>query len=127
MFEVHDTIAAMFVCHEAIFTIVAYRILQYMSLCGPIETLECEAKILHKCQRVWMLIEHSQCHKPLGLPVMQAALIFTIESATDPEARQSIVAAMNDLSSFQVLTQGPWKGEQLACISRSLRGECPGE
>ena len=127
MFEVHDTMAAMFVCHQAIFTIVSQRILLSIGLCGSIETFQCEAKILHQCQRVWMLIEHSRRHKPLGLPVMQAALIFTFESAPDLKARQSIIAAMNDLDSYRVLGKGAWTGEQLEYIARSLRGECPVE
>ncbi|RFU23899.1 hypothetical protein B7463_g12441, partial [Scytalidium lignicola] len=125
MFEVYNTMAAMFVCHYAVFSIIAHRILQSLCLGGPLETLQCEAEILNQCRRVWMLIEHSRRNKPLGLPVMQAALIFTFESATDCKAKESIVATMNDLDSLRVLGNGPWKGEQLTRISQSLRGECP--
>jgi hypothetical protein len=127
MFEVHDTMAAMFVCHQAIFAIVTQRILQSLLPVGSVEAFECEERILSECRRVWMLIEYSRCNKPLGMPAMQAALIFTVESAADGKAKKSIVEAMNDLDSFRVLSSGPWEGEQLEYISRSWRGECPVE
>lgn len=70
-----------------------------------------------------MLIEHSRRHKPLGLPVMPAALVFTLESAVDdPDLKRNILDALVELGNFQLLENTQ---ERLVNIARSMRGECP--
>lgn len=124
MYEVKETMAAMAICHYAIFSIAVNQILLSLHAADSVETSQIEAEILNQCHRVWMLIEHSRLNKPLGLPVMQAALIFTLESAQDTNTRRNIISAMNDLDSFRTLTNGSWKEAQMIYIARSLRGEC---
>jgi hypothetical protein len=125
MFEVKDTMAALAICHYAIFSIVVYRILLSLPVCETVEALQFEAEILNQCHRVWMLIEHSRRNRPLGLPVMQAALVFTFESANNLETRENILTALNELDGPRISANGPWRGEQLTHIARSLRGEHP--
>lgn len=145
MFQVKDTMAALAICHYAMITIVVCRILvwvleevPYIHLLATSTIPYCETEekniaelqteITSQCHRIWMLIEHSRRQKPLGLPVMQAALSFTFESAIDePDLKQNILDAMNELGAFQVFDNGPWREEQLVNIARSMRGEFPAE
>ncbi|KAH8691474.1 hypothetical protein BGW36DRAFT_388390 [Talaromyces proteolyticus] len=129
MFEVKDTMAALAICHYAMFSIIVCRILlslQIMS-CETGETVQLQAGIVNQCHRIWMLIDHSLCHKPLGLPVMQGALILTFETAVDDDLnmKRYILDALNELDAYRVLAKGPWKENQVVYIARSLRGECP--
>lgn len=141
MFQVKDTMAALAICHYAMITIVVCRILVWVLQEAPYihllavstipyckteekETAELQTEIISQCHRIWMLIEHSRRQKPLGLPVMQAALIFTFESAVDdPDLKRNILDALNELGAFQVFDNGPWREEQLVNIARSMRGE----
>ena len=122
MFKVKETMAAMAVCHYAIFRIVVCRILVSLSTTTPEETLGLESDILQQCHRVWMLIEHSRLHKPLGLPAMQAALIFTYESAHDWNTKQNILETLNDLDSFRKKEDELWEEDEVLYIARSLLG-----
>jgi hypothetical protein len=141
MFQVKDTMAALAICHYAMITIIVCRILLWLqqqtsyihilttiSYCktGGKEATELQTEILSQCRRIWMLIEHSRRNRPLGLPVMPAALMFTFESAVDdPDLKQNILDALVELGSFQMLENGTWGEERLVNIARSMRGESP--
>ena len=81
-----------------------------------------ESDIHQQCHRVWMLIEHSKLHKPLGLPAMQAALIFTYEWAHDWVTKQKILETLNDLDSFRKKEDELWEEDEVLYIARSLLG-----
>lgn len=132
MFQVHDSMAALAICHCAMITIVVLRIMLWLlqtksqmlrsiipSKTTFNRTAELKAEIMNQCHRVWMLIEHSRCTKPLGLPVMQAALVFTFEAtAEDTSMRQNVLNALNDMSN------GEWSEQRVEHVARSMRGEC---
>jgi hypothetical protein len=122
MFEVRTTMAAMAMCHLAIFSIVVCRILIYLRTKTQEESLELEELVLKHCHRVWKLIEYSRLHKPLGLPAMQAALIFTFASAPDESTKRYILEALNDLDSFRRAEGETWSQEEVLYIARSLHG-----
>lgn len=132
MFQVHDTMAALAICHCAMITIVVLRIMlwllqtqsQMLQSIIPCKktfkrTAELQTEVMNQCHRVWMLIEHSRCTKPLGLPVMQAALVFTFEAtAEDTSMRQNVLNALNEVSN------GEWSEQRVEHVARSMRGEC---
>jgi hypothetical protein len=122
MFDVRETMAAMAVCHYAIFSIVVCRVLVTLSTTTPTEIQELESHILRQSYRVWMLMEYSRLHKPLGLPAMQAALIFTYESAHDSNTKRNILETLNDLDYFRKQEDYLWEEEQVLHIIRSLLG-----
>lgn len=122
MFDVRETMAAMAVCHYAIFSIVVCRVLVTLSTTTPTEIQELESHILRQSYRVWMLMEYSRLHKPLGLPAMQAALIFTYESAHDSNTKRNILETLNDLDCFRKQEDYLWEEEQVLHIIRSLLG-----
>jgi hypothetical protein len=122
MFEVRETMAAMAVCHHAIFSIIVRRILISLITTTPEETVQLESDIFRYSHRVWMLIEHSRLHKPLGLPAMQAALIFTFESAQDPKTKERILESLDDLDSLRMREGRMWKESEVLYAARSLMG-----
>lgn len=122
MFEVRTTMAAMAMCHLAIFSIVVCRILISLRIKMKAESLELEALVLKHCHRVWKLIEYSRLHEPLGLPAMQAALIFTFASAHNESTKTYILEALNDLDSFRRAEGETWSQEEVLYIARSLHG-----
>lgn len=137
MFQVKDTMAALAICHYAMVTIVVCRILiwllqetQYAFLSTTTtthhKTAELQTEIITQCHRVWMLIEHGRRHKPLGLPIMPAALAFTLESAVDePDLKRNVLEALGELGEAHVLQNGAWREEQVINIARAMRGEGP--
>ncbi|KAJ5273736.1 hypothetical protein N7478_008861 [Penicillium angulare] len=100
MFEVKETMAAMAICHHAILSIIVRRILISVITTTPEEAVQPECDIFRYSHRVWMLIEHRRLHKPLGLPAMQAALIFTFESARDQRTKERMLESLDDLDLF---------------------------
>ncbi|KAL6884422.1 hypothetical protein GGI43DRAFT_419535 [Trichoderma evansii] len=125
MFEVEDTLAAMLLCHFATFSIIIHRIalsIMQRMICENEELEGFEDRILYQCRRIWMLLDYSRSNKPLGLPIMTPALLFTYEPTKDPAARREIVAALNDLDSGR---PGPnqWCTERIGRATAMLLGE----
>lgn len=81
-------------------------------------------RILFQCQRIWMLLDYSCSSKPLGLPMMTAALLFTYGSAKDAAAQRDIIAALNELDCGR-LGNTPWSVEGIARATAALLGVMP--
>ncbi|KAH8124961.1 hypothetical protein ACSS6W_005203 [Trichoderma asperelloides] len=125
MFEVEDPLAAMLLCHLATFSIIVHRIalsIMQNTTCENEELGGFEGRILYQSRRIWMLLDYSRSNKPLGLPIMTAALLFTYEPAKDPATRRAIVAALNDLDCGR-LGSMPWCAERIGRATAALLGE----
>lgn len=124
-FEVEDPLAAMLLCHLATFSIIVHRIalsIMQNAACENEELGGFEDRILYQSRRIWMLLDYSRSNKPLGLPIMTVALLFTYEPAKDLAARRAIVAALNDLDCGR-LGNMPWCAERIGRATAALLGE----
>jgi hypothetical protein len=125
MFEVRDSLAAMLLCHYAMYCIVVHRILLSL-LRGTAneqkEFEELEVEIQVQCHCVWKLINYSLCHRPLGLPIMSSALLFKYECAKQPLMQRYILAVMNELDAPKMGNRS-WTGEQVSYAAGTFLGE----
>lgn len=122
--QVEDPLAAMMLCYFASYSIVANRIaLSTMKklACNRGVVEDFEHRIQHQCRRIWMLLEYSCSNKPLGLPIMPAALLVTYEPAKDPTARRRVLTALNELQCGR-FGSTPWTAERIGLATAKLLG-----
>lgn len=120
MYKMDDTTVGMVLCYHAMYSIVVLRVI--WSLADPFDQLILEAEILHLCKRVWMLIEHGRQCMPLGLPILQSALMMTIESV-NWETQDRIIEIINELERFRERGRNTWTREGLINKAMFYRGD----
>ncbi len=121
MLEFKDPMAALILCYHATFSIIISQILSSL-VNNTISESELEGEILHQSKRIWMLVEHGRQNKPLGLPILQTALILTTEWA-NREAQKEIIAIMNELDSSMKSSREGWTREKLIYKAMVFRGD----
>ncbi|KIM93552.1 hypothetical protein OIDMADRAFT_184715 [Oidiodendron maius Zn] len=121
MFEFKDRMAAVLLCYHAMYSITVYQILVSLSA-DPFHEPELKHEILRLSRRIWMLVEHGLKNKPLGLPMLPAALLTTADSA-DWEAQDQIIEIMNEFDSCQRLKCDTWTRQKLMWRAMFYRGD----
>lgn len=121
MYEMDDTMVGVVLCYHAMYSIVVLRII--WSVTDVLYRIVLESDILHLCKRVWMLIEHGRQCMPFGLPILQTALMMTMESA-DWGAQESIVEITNELDRFHEPGWSTWSRAALIKKAMVYRGDC---
>ena len=121
MLEFQDPMAALLLCYHAMYSIISSQILSSL-INNPLYESELKGEALHQSQRIWMLVEHGRQNKPLGLPILQAALIMTIEWA-DWEAQEEVIVIMNELDSSIKSSREGWTRERLIYKAMLFRGD----
>ncbi|KAJ5832498.1 hypothetical protein N7474_000809 [Penicillium riverlandense] len=121
MYEVDDTMVGVVLCYHAMYSIVVLRII--WSVTDVLHRIVLEFDIFHLCKRVWMLIEHGRQCMPLGLPILQTALMMTMESV-DWDAQERIVNITNELDRFHEPGRITWTRAALIKKAMVYRGDC---
>jgi hypothetical protein len=121
MLEFQDPMAALLLCYHAMYSIIISQIISSL-INNPLYESELKGETLHQSERIWMLVEHGRQNKPLGLPILQAALIMTTAWA-DWEAQEEIIAIMNELDSSMKSSREGWTREKLIYKAMVFRGD----
>ena len=123
--KVRDPLAAMLFCHFATYSVIVHRIalsiMKTMTSNGVVEE-QFNSMIGSQCRRIWMLLEYAQFAKPLGLPIMPAALLVTFETANNANARAEIISALNELQRGRVGSI-PWTAGRAGQATALLLGK----
>jgi hypothetical protein len=121
MLEFQDPMAALLLCYHAMYSIIISQIISSL-INNSLYESELKGETLHQSERIWMLVEHGRQNKPLGLPILQTALIMTTAWA-DWEAQEEIIAIMNELDSSRKSSSEGWTREKLIYKAMGFRGD----
>lgn len=119
MFHFNEPMAAILMCYHAIYSIVIYRI--FLSL-EPDTFNDLRSEIRRLSSRIWMLTDYGCETKPLGLPMLQAALLMTVD-AMDWDSQEQLISVMNELDYCHRSKAGLWTREKLISRAMVLRGD----
>ena len=126
MLEVKNTLVAMLVCHDAMYSVAVHRIV--LSQLGAkwnatYDPVVLGKGLLRQCKRIWAHMEYSRSHEPMGLPIMPSALILTYDYAGGQAAPESIIDTLNDLDSFRLI-KPVYNAERIRRATAFLLGFC---
>jgi hypothetical protein len=121
MFKFKDQMAAVLLCYHAMYSIIVHHILLSLSS-DPFDKLDLGCNIPRLSRQIWMLVDHGRRNKPLGLPMLPAALLMTVESA-NWNAQEQIIDIMNELDSCQRLRCESWTRGKLINRAMFYRGD----
>ncbi|KAI0830995.1 hypothetical protein F5Y06DRAFT_301744 [Hypoxylon sp. FL0890] len=115
IFNVKDKLVTLLACHYAMYSIVTHRIvLSQLQATGDKwqDQKVLKAELMRQCRHIWIPLDYSRPLKPLGLPIMPPALMFTLDLAEGPVAQEEVVEAMNELDSILYKRKIGTRGKQ---------------
>ena len=121
MLKFKDQMAAVLLCYHAMYSIIVHHILLSLSS-DPFDKQDLGCNIPRLSRRIWMLVDHGRRNKPLGLPMLPAALLMTVESA-NWKTQEQIIDIMNELDSCQRLRCESWTRGNLINRAKFYRGD----